>query len=93
MILEGAWARLGDLAARKAAGLAALLAAGAGALGPLAAELGRNQRLLGAAIEGFRDAGQRRAMLRSARVGLTTYDAQGLRGSVAAVRPTVERKA
>lgn len=97
LILRGAWAGLEALAARKAAGVEALAAGGApeaaAGAGSLLRDLARNQALLGAAIEGFREAGRRRAGLREARAGFSTYDAGGARGPVAAPRPRVERKA
>lgn len=92
-VLAGAWDRIGALTPRKSACLATLEAAGGARLAPLAEALARNQALLGAALDGFREASSRRRMMRSARSGLATYDAKGARADVAAVPPRVERKA
>jgi hypothetical protein len=92
LVLGGAWSRLGGLGPRKAASLGALADMGTAAPAALMADLARNQALLGAAIEGFRDAATRRAMLGAARAGLTTYDARGARAG-APPRSTVERRA
>ena len=90
VILSGSWDALAPLAARKEAALAAL-----GPVGPdrLRRALARNQALLLAAIEGVREALQRRAALRTARAGLVTYDARGLRAELPVAPPRVERKA
>lgn len=101
LLLRGDWAGVGALGARKADCLAALEALGAegwprtGAEADvIGREVGRNQALLAAAIEGFRDAGQRRAMLRSARGGFQGYDARGARAPGPTPPPArLERKA
>lgn len=99
-LLRGDWAALAALGARKEACMAALSAlgpeawreAGAAAAG-IGRQVGRNQAILAAAIEGLRDAGHRRAMLRSARSGFQSYDSRGARVAAAPAPPRVERKA
>ena len=93
LILSGAWAGLNTLAPRKERCLAALETLDAGRLGPVTRGLARNQVLLRAALDGLRDATQRRAALVSARAGLVTYNASGTRAEVPTAPPKVERRA
>ena len=93
LILSGAWADLRVLAPRKEPCLLDLHGEGTERMVPIAAGLARNQALLRAALDGLRDASRRRAALVSARKGLVTYNASGIRAEVPTAPPQFERKA
>ncbi len=95
-ILAGAFDRLGRIAADKET-LFTRLAQDGPPAGPgiarIAARVERDQRLLAAAIAGLRDAGARLRVLRAVRDGFSSYDARGVRATVAQTPPSFGRKA
>lgn len=95
-ILEGAFDRLARLAARKEALLVQCqseLRSSRVQLRRIARYVDRNQRLLGAALDGVRDATMRLKALRNVRETLVTYDSQGQMARVASGPPGFEHKA
>ena len=94
-MLTGRFAAFPDLARRKEAAFARLEQAGLGctALRRIGAQVSRNQRLLGAALRGLRDVGDRLGQVRDLRDGFSTYDSQGQKSTVAGPRPGFEHKA
>lgn len=93
LILGADWTGIEALAPRKARAIEDAAAEGPGRIAPFAGRIARNQRLLGAALDGLREALRRRAALDAARAGLVTYDARGTRAEVAPPRSRLERKA
>lgn len=94
-ILTGAFDRLPALAGRKEALFDDLAAAQVTVprLRLIGAQVSRNQRLLAAALHGLREVSDRLGIVRDVRNSLSTYDSTGQKSTVAALRPSFERKA
>lgn len=94
-ILTGQFHRLPGLAGRKESLFVDLTAAEVTAprLRQIGKQVGRNQRLLAAALRGIREVGDRLGLVREVRDTLSTYDSSGQKTTVASARPSFERKA
>jgi hypothetical protein len=93
-LLTGDYAGLAALAPRKESLFGAIPAnvSDPGGLRRIAAEVGRNQVLLAAAIDGIKDAAAHVSEIRQARRGFLAYGREGQREVVAGSGPTLERK-
>jgi flagellar biosynthesis/type III secretory pathway chaperone len=93
-ILKGAFDKLPGLAGRKEALFGDLAAAAVSGptLRRIGAQVGRNQRLLAAALRGFREVSDRLGIVREVRDSFSTYDSAGQKSHVSPTRPAFERK-
>ena len=93
-ILTGEFDKLPGLAGRKEALFGDLAAAAVTVpkLRRIGVQVSRNQRLLAAALRGFREVSDRLGIVREVRVSFSTYNSAGQKSNVGTARPAFERK-
>ncbi|KFI28838.1 hypothetical protein [Paenirhodobacter enshiensis] len=92
-IRTGDFARLGDLVARKEKAMADMQALPASRIPALRSRIEENQRLIEAALNGFRSARSRIEQIAASVRSCTTYDRNGQSQQISLDSPAIERRA